>query len=449
PYLPYYIGRLHEELLAAAAARRAELEGKASRTAEEEAELGRLKADEAAHKEKAIAAYLAFVESGSGDDAFFTRLINLAPGSAEARYARAEAYRQAGNWLAAEGEYRQAIELRPTFVAAHIGRGDALTALELYKSAAEAYQKALELQPGTVSLLLKLAFALLKDGQLGEAGRRIQEALAKEPNNAAALALQGDLLLAQGDTAGAIARYDAAYRRSPSADHLLKLAGAYLAAGRLEDARKRYEDATRVYPYRADGHLGLGDTLLKLGDRDKALASYRQALTRAAAVGLKETIARKIVDLDPQDVRTRYLLAGYFREQYKYDGAIAQYEAILAQAPGTLDALIGLGDCYLAKVAYDRALEYYRQALAKAGTPQQKLSILDQMVKVEEGRAGTGKPLGPQGLEFLWQRAQVLAELGRTQQAVDDLERIEETDPTFRKEEVRALLGRLTQAQPQ
>ncbi|MCX7751221.1 MAG: hypothetical protein N2320_06815, partial [Candidatus Bipolaricaulota bacterium] len=142
PYLPYYIGRLHEELLAAAAARRAELEGKASRTAEEEAELGRLKADEAAHKEKAIAAYLAFVESGSGDDAFFTRLINLAPGSAEARYARAEAYRQAGNWLAAEGEYRQAIELRPTFVAAHIGRGDALTALELYKSAAEAYQKA-------------------------------------------------------------------------------------------------------------------------------------------------------------------------------------------------------------------------------------------------------------------------------------------------------------------
>lgn len=449
PYLLYYIGRLHEELLTAASAKRTELEGKASRTPEEEAELGRLKAEEAARKEQAVAAYLAFVESGSGDDAFFTRLIALAPGSAEARYARAEAYRQAGNWLAAEGEYRQAIELRPTFIPAHIGHGDALMALELYKSAAEAYRKALDLQPGSVSVLLKLATALVRDNQLAEAGSILQDVLAREPNNATALVLQGDLLLAQGDAAGAIARYDAAYRRSPTADALLKLAGAYLAAGRLDDARKRYEDATRVFPYRAEGHLGLGDVLLRLGDRERALASYRQALSRASAVALKETIARKIVDLDPQDLRTRYLLAGYFREQYKYDGAIAQYEAILALAPGTLDALIGLGDCYLAKVQYDRALDYYRQALEKAATPQQKLSILDQMVKVEESRAGAGKPLGPVGLEFLWQRAQVLAELGRYQEAVDDLERIEETDPTFRKEEVRDLLGRLTLPQPQ
>lgn len=449
PYLLYYIGRLHEELLAAAAARRVELEGKASRTPEEEAELARLKAEEATRTEEAVAAYLAFVETGSGDDAFFTRLLALAPGSAEARYARAEAYRQRGAWLAAEGEYRQAIELRPTFVAAHVGRGDALMALELYRSAAEAYRRALELQPGSVSVLLKLATALVRDNQLAEAGPILQDVLARDPNNATALLLQGDLLLAQGDAAGAIARYEAAYRRSPTADALLKLAGAYLAAGRLDDARRRYEDATRVFPYRAEGHLGLGDVLLRLGERERALASYRQALARASAVALKETIARKIVDLDPQDLRTRYLLAGYFREQYKYDGAIAQYEAILALAPGTLDALIGLGDSYLAKVQYDRALDYYRQALERAATPQQKLSILDQMVKVEEGRAGVGKPLGPVGLEFLWQRAQILAELGRYQDAVDDLERIEETDPTFRKEEVRALLGRLTLPQPQ
>lgn len=448
PYLAYYIGRLYEELLVSTAAKRRELEEKTSRTPEEEAELGRLKAEEALRKEKAIAAYMAFIESGSGDDAFFSRLLALAPRSAEARYARAESYRQVGNWVAAEGEYRQAIELRPTFTAAHIGRGDVLMAMELYQPAAEAYQKALGLQPGNLALNLKLATAYVRDNQAALAEPLLQEILAREPNNATALLLYGDLLLARGDASGAISRYDLAYRRGLSADALLKLAGAYLAAGQVAEAKKRYEDAVRVFPYRSEGHLGLGDVYASLGDKDRALASYRQALQRAVAVSLKEAIARKIVGLDPADLRTRYLLAGYFRDQYKYDGAIPQYEEILKRSPGNLDALVGLGDCYLAKVQYDRALDYYRQALAAATTPQQKVPVYTQMVKVEESRAGEGKPVGPSGLEFLWQRAQLYAELERYSEGVADLKRIQAADPAFRTAEVAALLERLSMPQP-
>ncbi len=447
PYLTYYIGRLHEELLTAAAAKRIELEGKEGRTAEEEEELARLRTEEAHHKEQAIAAYLAFIQTGIGDEAFFQRLLALAPESAEARYALAEMYRQAGKWVEAETEYRQAIALRPTFVEAYVGQGDVLMALNLYRPASEAYRHALDLQPGNVTLSLKLATAYVKDNQPSLADPLLQDVLSREPNNATALTLAGDLLLAQGDTAGAIARYDAAYKRGLTADALLKLAGAYFAAGQTTEAKKRYEDAIRLFPYRPEGYLGLGDVHLELGEQGKALDSYRQALQRAAAVSLKETIARKIVDLDPSDLRTRFLLAGYFRDQYKYDGAIPQYEAILNLSPGNLDALIGLGDCYLAKVQYDRALDYYRQALDLATTPQQKLSIYTQMVAVEEGRAGG--TLGPAGLEFLWQRAQLYAELGRSEEAVADLERIQTADPSFRSAEVAALLTRLTLSQPQ
>ena len=451
PYLSYYIGRLHEELLAGAAARRIELEGKTGRTPEEEAELARLRDEEARRKDQAVAAYLAFVEAGAGDDAFFSRLLALAPGNAEAHYARAEAYRNAGNWLAAEGEYRKAIEARPNFVAAYIGQGDVLMALELYGRAAQAYRQALDLQPGSVSLTLKLAAAYVKDNQLNLAEPLLQGVLAKEPTNATALTLMGDLLLARGDTAGAIARYDAAYKRGLTADALLKLAGAYLAAGELTEAKRRYEDATRVFPYRAEGHLGLGEVYVKLGDAAKALASFRQGLSRAAAVSVNETIARKIVDLDPADLRTRLLLAGYFREQYKYDGAIVQYEAVLAGATGTperIQALEGLGDCYKAKAQYDRAQDYYRQALDLMTTPGQRIPVYTKMIEVEENRAGVGGKLGPVGLEALWQRAQAYAAIGETQKAVDDLERIGDVDPGFRKEEVAELLGRLTLPQP-
>ncbi|MBC7170710.1 tetratricopeptide repeat protein [Candidatus Bipolaricaulota bacterium] len=448
PYLSYYVGRLHEELLAAAASQRVALEGKEERTPEEEAELSRLRAAEARHRADALAAYRAFLESGTVDDAFFDRMLALAPEDPDAHFARAEMYRQAGKWLQAEAEYRQAIEGRPEFVAAHIGHGDVLMALELHSAAAEAYRKALDLQPGNVTVSLKLASAYVKGDQFSLGRPLLDEVLARDPNNATALLLLGDLLLAEGDAQGAIARYDAAYKRGLTADALLKLAGAYLAAGQVEEAKKRYEDAIRVFPYRSEGHLGLGDVYVKLGDPDKALASYRQALSRAVAVSLKETIARKIVSLDPTDLRTRYLLASYYRDQYKYDGAIPQYEAILDLSPGNLDALVGLGDCYLAKVQYDRALDYYRQALDVAATPQEKLPIYTQMVAVEEGRAGVGAPLGPAGLEFLWQRAQLYAQLGQRQEAVDDLERIASVDPTFRSDEVAGLLAELTLPEP-
>jgi len=448
PYLPYYIGRLHEELLTAAAVRRVELEKQGELTPDEEAELDRLQAEEARHREQALAAYAAFIETGTVDEAFFDRVLALDPRNAEAHFARAEMYRQAGQWLQAEAEYRQAIEARPEFVAAHIGHGDVLMTLELHSAAADAYRMALELQPGNITLILKLVSAYVRGNQFSLARPLLDEALARDPNNANALLLLGDLLLAEGDAEGAIARYDAAYKRALTADALLKLAGAYLAAGQIENAKKRYEDAIRVFPYRAEGHLGLGDVYVKLGDPDKALASYRQALSRAVAVSLKEAIARKIVDLDPTDLRTRYLLASYFRDQYKYDRAIPQYEAILDLSPGNLEALLGLGDCYLAKVQYDRALDYYRRALEVATTPQQKLSIYTQMVAVEEGRAGAGTPLGPAGLEFLWQRAQLYAELGQYQEAVDDLKRIASVDPTFRTEEVAGLLDQLTLPQP-
>jgi tetratricopeptide (TPR) repeat protein/parvulin-like peptidyl-prolyl isomerase len=448
PYLLYYIGRLREDLLTAAAAKRVEIEKKTERAPEEEAELARLRAEEADHKAQALAAYLAFIETGERDEPFFQRVLSIEPQNPPVRYALAEMYREAGQWVQAEAEYRRAVEAKPDFVDAHIGQGDVSLAMELYNRAIEAYRKAIEIRPASLTLRLKLAAAYLQDGQPAQAQPLLQEVLGREPDNATALTLFGDLLLAQGDTAGAIARYEAAYRRSPTSDALLKLAGGHLAAGKVEDAKRRYEEAIRRFPHRSEAHLGLGDVLLTLGERDRALTSYRQALRLAVAVSLQETIARKIVDLDPSDVGTRYRLAGYFREQYKYDPAIRQYEAILALSPGHLDALIGLGDCYLAKVEYDRALDYYRQALAVAPTAQQKLPIYDQMVAVEEGRAGTGNPVGAQGLEILWQRAQLHRELAQFDRAIADLERIVSADTTFRAEEVASLLATLRAQQP-
>jgi len=443
PYLSYFIGRLHEQFLTRAARRRLELAQVTARTPEEEAEFVRVQAEEADHMTQAVAAYLEFIETGEADEPFFQRVLAIDPRNHQFRYALAELYREAGNWLQAEAEYRLAIEANPSFAEAHTSLGDVLTAMGLHRRAIEAYRTALELHPASLSLRLKLAAAYLADGQPSLAQPLLQEVLGREPENTTALTLTGDLLLAQGDAVGAIARYTAAYSIRPTSGVLVKLAGAHLAAGQVADARRRYEEAVRRFPHQAEGHLGLGNVHLTLGNTAGALAAYRQALRFAGVAALRETIARRIVDLDPTDIRTRYLLASALREQYKYEPAIRQYEAILALSPDSLDALLGLGDSWLARVQYDRALDYYRQALAQPTTARQRLPIYGQMVAVEEARAGAGRPLGPQGLEFLWQRAQLYQQLGRSSEAIADLERIVSEDATFRTEEVTTLLATL------
>jgi tetratricopeptide (TPR) repeat protein len=257
----------------------------------------------------------------------------------------------------------------------------------------------------------------------------------------------GDLLLGEGDAVGAIARYEEAFRQNPTTEAQLKLAQAYLEASWLEEARRHYQDVIRKSPYWAEGYLGLGDVLREQGEPERALEQYRQALSRASDPALQEEIGKRIVALAPEDTSVRFRLASYYRERYKYDAAIGQYEAILSLVPPDSEdayfALVGLGDCYVSKTKYDLALEHYRRALELARTPAQRLSVYDKIVVSEEGRAGPAGTLSAEGLQALWERALLYHEQGEDEEAKADLERIYDLDPTFRADELVPLLSEL------
>ncbi len=458
--LPYYIGRICEELYTEVGSRRAELEGKTERTPAEEAELESLRARESELKAQALAQYLRFMETGEADEAFYNRVLVLDPQNVQVLYQLAESYRLAGNNVQAEAQYSRVVELDPNFVAAWVSRGDNALALGLYARAAEFFQKALELQPGSATIKLKLADAYVRDKRYDQARPLVEEVLKAEAENATALTLLGDLLLGQGKAVEAVDAYTKAWQKSPTADVQLKLAQALAAAGRTDEAIRKLQDLLQRSPYHAQAHLTYGDLLLAQGQRDKALEEYESARKFAGTdIETAERAARKIVDLKPDDIATRFRLAGYLREQYKYDGAIAQYEAILQLEPQNIEAVIGLGDCYVPKTQYDRALEYYQQALGLATTPQKKVEIYGKIIASEEQRAGATKPLGPAGLDALWNRALLYRELAGatteaatiadyTQKAIADLERIQKADPTYRAEELAALLELLKQPQP-
>jgi foldase protein PrsA len=447
-HLPYYIGRIYEELYSDVVSRRAELEKKEQRTEAEEAELQSLKAKEADLKNKALAQYLKFMETGEGDEAFFNRVLLLDPKNVQVLYQLAEYYRAAGQNVQAEAQYSQLLEIDPNFVAGWVSRGDNAMAMQLYTRAIECFQKALDLQPGSLAVKLKLAEAYVKNGQYAEAKPIIEEVLKADPENTGALVLMGDLLMGQGNPGDAVNYYTKAWQKSPSTDVQLKLAQALAAAGRVDEAMRRYQDLLQRSPYNAQAHLGYADLLLAQGKADKALEEYQSALKFAGDVETREKAARKIVELKPDDITTRLRLAGYLREQYKYDGAIAQYEAVLQRDPQNLDAIIGLGDCYVPKTQYDKALSYYKQALGLTQSDEKKIEIYGKIITCEEQRAGS-KPLGPEGLEALFQRALLYKETGQPDKAIADLQRIQNIDPNFRAEEVKALLAELAKPQPQ
>ncbi len=446
--LPYYLGRLYEERYSEVLARRTDLGKKEDRTPVEEEELARLQSQEAEFKAQALTQYLKFMETGEADEAFYNRVLLLDPKNVQARFQLAEFYRQGGRYVQAEAEYSRVVEADPSFVAAWVGRGDNAMAMQLYGRAAEFYAKALELQPGSLSLRLKLADAYIQTRKFAEARPILEEVLKAQADNASALTLMGDLLVAEGNPAGAVDYYTRAWQRSPTAAVQLKLAQALAAAGRTQEALRQFQDLVQRSPYDAKARLGYADMLFAQGQREKALEEYQNALRFAADVETREKAARQIVAINPNDIATRFRLAGYLREQYKYDGAIAQYEAILSLDPRNIDALIGLGDCYVPKTQYDRALEYYNRALALAPTPQKKIEIYGKIVACEEQRVGPNKPLTPTGLEALWTRALLYRELGQYDQAVADLQRLQNQAPDFRAEEVRQLLEELQKPQP-
>lgn len=447
--LPYYIGRIYEELYSEVLAKRTELEKKENRSEAEEAELQSLRAKEAELKSKALAQYLKFMETGEADEAFYNRVLLLDPKNVQVLYQLAESYRVAGRNVQAEAQYNKLLEIDPKFVAGWVSRGDNAMAMQLYSRAAEFFQKALELQPGSTTLKLKLAEAYVKNKQYDAAKPILEEVLKAEGENATALVLMGDLLMGQGKPAEAVNYYTKAWQKSPTADVQLKLARALTGAGRTDEALRRYQDLIQRSPYNAQARLGYGDLLLAQGQKDKALEEFQNALRFAGDVETREQAARRIVDLKPDDIATRFRLAGYLREQYKYDGAISQYEAILKLDPKNIDALIGLGDCYVPKTQYDRALDYYNQALALATTAAKKVEIYGKIISCEEQRVGPNKPLTQVGLEALWNRALLYKELGRYQDAIADLQRIQNVDPNFRAEEVASLLAELQKPQPQ
>lgn len=225
-------------------------------------------------------------------------------------------------------------------------------------------------------LIEKIAFTVKPRGQIGElidAGKKFNEngmyeeaqnlavkILEIKPGSPAALLLLGDAYKGQGKMEEALESFmEAAKNAKLFLDPIKKIADLHKATGNVKEETKYLEKLDKLSPLNVDRKIAIGDNYMTLGDREKAVGIFDDAIKLAtkeamAQVGrvtrtiaehciasapelsekyLRQSLESKRGMLDKSDIETFNRLGITLRKQGKWDQAVEEYRKALKIAP--------------------------------------------------------------------------------------------------------------------
>ncbi len=284
--------------------------------------------------------------------------------------------------------YEKAVGADPDFALAWLGLANTQpSAKEFFAKLDKAVALADKVSPGERLMILGA-----QAGASGDAAtqvERYQELVDKFPQDERALVLLGNSHFGAQRYPEAIALYERAAKIAPGFSQIYNQLGySYRFLGRLDDAQRAFMKYTEVLPEDPNPYDSLAELLLKRGQFDKSIASYRKALgVRSDFVNSNFGIAT-CLDLQGKGAEARAEIdamlaraaddgqrrAGLFAKtvSYAYEGnfpaAQAEMQKQLAIAEKSQDALGMAGDLAamgnLALAAGDPAAaeRHYRRA---------------------------------------------------------------------------------------
>jgi parvulin-like peptidyl-prolyl isomerase/tetratricopeptide (TPR) repeat protein len=453
PYIGYYQSRLYLEKLAIL---EEQLEGLGEEASDEE----RSALEEQIEQQRRLAAE-SFLKSTyeARDAAVFERMVETDPDNPELRYYYARFLIEHKNDDSqAYEELKKAVEADPKYWRAQVLAADIQMRRGLYASAIEHLEQALGLvsegSRPSQEIRLKLGRAYLEQSRkidreenLGEAEQVLTELRDEleeaDRRLAEVLELLGDLYMERQEYQKAQEAYRASLKAANRTAVEVKLGRAYLADGKLDEAESTFQSVLARYIYSEEAHLGLGDVYKARGEREKALESYRQALDLSTDYESREEAALRILELDPQDLRTRFRLAALYLDERIYSSTIEQYQAILELDPESWQAQKGLGEAYMGLAEYEQAKDHFHSALLLGPPNHEQIRIYEEILEAEEIIVGFGNPLGEDGQEALFKLAELYFKQGREDKAKEQLEKLKSDYPDYRPEEVSRLLAQI------
>jgi putative PEP-CTERM system TPR-repeat lipoprotein len=317
------------------------------------------------------------------------------------------------------------------------------------------------------------------------------ETLRANPDSPAALDLLGSVQLAMNATPSAISTFTKLTQQAAqSPDAHLRLATAQIADNKMAAARATLHKALKLKPDhepsldamirlemndnkpeqalqiarqlqadRPQSPLGFereGDIQLNQKRPALAIKAYEQALAKGAGSSVlikshrahllagNPTAAQQLANWlaqHPKDNAVRFYAAEYYASTGRHQDAIAAYQALLTQAPGSAIALNNLANSYQ-QVGDKRALETAEQAYKLNPDHPAILDTLGWLL-VEKGQAGRGLELiekalakAPGNPEIRYHRIMaLLAHKGDKVRARRELELLLKDDPAFSQAE--------------
>lgn len=246
-------------------------------------------------------------------------------------------------------------------------------------------EKALSSRPNYLPALAKMAEVELRKGDHEKAEKLARNLTVTEPRLPIGFQLLGDIAMARKQSGNAIDAYRKAHQIEPNTASLLRLFRAMTTQENARPALQLAEQWLKTYPSDISVQKALADGYARAGEFKAARAAYEAALKlQQNDAEALNNLANVLIQLkDPQAVRTA--------------------EAALASAPGNSTIIDTLGWALFQNGQHDRALQMLRDArLRQPGNP-----------------------------EIRYHLAAVLAQVGRKNEARDELRVALQTQPAF------------------
>lgn len=215
-------------------------------------------------------------------------------------------------------------------------------------SAAE-WERAKAMAPARTDVLVGLGFAYHRLGRADDARREWERAIATDPRCVDAHVNLGNLAYERGDLADAARRYEAALDAdSLATEAYVNLAQVYLDQNRFEEAAEILSAAKAIAPGDARVRFRFGVALAEMGGVETALAEFKRALEldRGLAIPIGVWFGRLM------------------ERAGDLESAAAQYEKVIAAAPGSVEAHLRLARVLVRLGKRDRAGQVYVKVLS-------------------------------------------------------------------------------------
>ena len=230
-------------------------------------------------------------------------VVNTAPDNFVARFHLGRAHMIRGEWEQARQQFVEAVKLRPDYLLARL----ALAQLQVTRGEFEAAQKSvaeiIKIDPQNLNARLIESASLMGMKKYGDSRQLLDKMLAANPRSADVLFQIGVVNLAENKYKEAEDAFRKSYQLNPANSRgLMGVVETYMAQNRPEQALEMLQAEARRDPQRSDYRLALGNTAVRAGKYDLAIAQFQAVLSgmdpRSRAAGdlflrLGETYRRK------------------------------------------------------------------------------------------------------------------------------------------------------------